>query len=95
MLRRPFHGRGYATEAARALRPLVPGRVVSLIRIENDASRNVAQKIGMTRRTRDRVRGLSNTRVLERLALTGLLWTRCSRFFAVPGTRRVTTRHRQ
>ena len=48
MLRRPFHGRGYATEAARALRPLVPGRVVSLIRIENDASRNVAQKIGMT-----------------------------------------------
>lgn len=43
----PFHGRGYATEAARALRPLAPGRVVSLIRVENEASQNVARKLGM------------------------------------------------
>jgi RimJ/RimL family protein N-acetyltransferase len=42
-----FHGRGYATEAARALRQLVPGRVISLIRVENFASINVAQKLGM------------------------------------------------
>ena len=48
MLLPAFHGRGYATEAAAALRTVVPGRVVSLIRVENDASRNVAQKIGMT-----------------------------------------------
>jgi RimJ/RimL family protein N-acetyltransferase len=47
LLRRRFHGRGYATEAARALRPLVPGRVISLIRVENDASVNVARKLGM------------------------------------------------
>ena len=47
LLRRRFHGRGYATEAARALRPLVPGRVVSMIRIENEASQNVARKLGM------------------------------------------------
>lgn len=44
-----FHGRGYATEAARSVRHLVSGRVVSLIRVENDASQNVARKIGMTR----------------------------------------------
>ena len=48
ILRRTFHGRGYATEAARALRPLVPGRVVSLIRVENEPSQNVARKLGMT-----------------------------------------------
>jgi RimJ/RimL family protein N-acetyltransferase len=47
MLRRAFHGRGYATEAARALRPLVPGRVVSMIRVENEPSQNVARKLGM------------------------------------------------
>ena len=46
----PAHqGRGYATEAARALRALVPGRVISLIRVENDASKNVARKLGMQR----------------------------------------------
>lgn len=49
LLRRAFWGRGYATEAARALRPLVPGRVVSMIRVENEASQNVARKLGMTR----------------------------------------------
>jgi RimJ/RimL family protein N-acetyltransferase len=48
LLLRSFHGHGYATEAATALRPLVPGRVISLIRTENEASRNVARKIGMT-----------------------------------------------
>lgn len=42
-----FHGRGYATEAARALRSLVPDRVISLIRVENAASINVAHKLGM------------------------------------------------
>lgn len=42
-----FHGHGYATEAARALRPLVPRRVVSLIRVENAASQNVARKLAM------------------------------------------------
>ena len=49
LLRRGFWGRGYATEAARALRPLVQGRVVSMIRVENEASQNVARKLGMTR----------------------------------------------
>jgi RimJ/RimL family protein N-acetyltransferase len=42
-----FHGRGYATEAALAVRRLVPGRVVALIRVENEASKNVARKVGM------------------------------------------------
>ena len=46
----PAHqGRGYATEAARALREIVPGRVIALIRVENDASKNVARKLGMER----------------------------------------------
>jgi RimJ/RimL family protein N-acetyltransferase len=43
----PFHGRGYATEAARAIRQVVPGRVISLIRVENEPSINVARKLGM------------------------------------------------
>lgn len=42
-----FHGRGYATEAARTIRQLVPGRVISLIRVENTRSINVARKLGM------------------------------------------------
>lgn len=42
-----FHGRGYATEAARRIRRLVPGRVISLIRVENAPSINVARKLGM------------------------------------------------
>jgi RimJ/RimL family protein N-acetyltransferase len=42
-----FWGRGYATEAARALLPLGPSRIVSMIRVENDASENVARKLGM------------------------------------------------
>ena len=48
LLRRAHWGNGYATEAARALRPLVDDRVVSMIRVENDASANVARKLGMT-----------------------------------------------
>jgi RimJ/RimL family protein N-acetyltransferase len=48
LLRRPFWGKGYASEAARALRPLVPERIVSMIRVENEASANVARKLGMT-----------------------------------------------
>ena len=42
-----FHGNRYATEAARALRPLVQGRVISLIRVENAPSQNVARKLAM------------------------------------------------
>ena len=37
-----------ATEAALAVRALVPGRAISLIRVENEASKNVARKVGMT-----------------------------------------------
>ena len=48
LLLRDFHGRGYASEAAVAVRALVPGRVISLIRTENEAFRNVARKLGMT-----------------------------------------------
>jgi len=48
LLRRQFWGKGYATEAATALKPLVPGRFVSMIRVENEASANVARKLGMT-----------------------------------------------
>jgi RimJ/RimL family protein N-acetyltransferase len=42
-----FHGHGYATEAARIVRSLVPERVISLIRVENAASVNVARKLAM------------------------------------------------
>jgi len=48
LIRRAYWRRGYATEAARALRPLVPGRIVSMIRVENGASANVARKLGMS-----------------------------------------------
>ena len=48
LIRRQFWGNGYATEAARALKPLVPDRFVSMIRVENKASANVARKLGMT-----------------------------------------------
>ena len=47
LIRRAHWGLGYATEAAHALRPLVPGRIVSMIRVENEASANVACKLGM------------------------------------------------
>jgi RimJ/RimL family protein N-acetyltransferase len=42
-------GRGYATEAAAALRPLGGGRVVSLIRSDNPASEAVARRLGANR----------------------------------------------
>jgi RimJ/RimL family protein N-acetyltransferase len=48
LVRRQFWGHGYATEAAQALRPLVAGRIVSMIRVENEASARVACKLGMT-----------------------------------------------
>ena len=49
----PAHQRqGYAIEAARALRPLVPDRVVSLIRVDNERSKKVARKLGMTQHER-------------------------------------------
>lgn len=44
-----FWGRGYATEAASALRPRREGRIVSFIRTDNPASENVARKLGATR----------------------------------------------
>ena len=47
LIRPQFWGNGYATEGARALKPLVPGRFVSMIRVENEASANVARKLGM------------------------------------------------
>ena len=46
----PEHrGRGYATEAALALRPLKGERVISLIRSDNAASQAVARRLGATR----------------------------------------------
>ncbi|CAA9580368.1 Acetyltransferase, GNAT family [uncultured Synechococcales cyanobacterium] len=50
-LRRAYWGRGYATEAARlsmdyAFEKLGASRVISLIRPDNAASRQVAQKLG-------------------------------------------------
>ena len=46
----PAHRRrGYATEAALALRPLKGDRVISLIREDNVASQRVAQRLGATR----------------------------------------------
>jgi RimJ/RimL family protein N-acetyltransferase len=52
-LRSDYWGRGLATEAASAVRDLAFGelgldRVVSLIRVGNDRSRHVAEKIGMS-----------------------------------------------
>lgn len=43
----PAHrGRGYATEAARALRATKTQRIVSPIRTDNPASEDVARRIG-------------------------------------------------
>ena len=49
MLMPDARGRGYATEAARAVRALKPGRVISLIREDNPASQRVAQRLGAMR----------------------------------------------
>jgi len=46
----PAHrGRGYATEAARALRATKDRRIISLIRTDNPASESVARRIGAER----------------------------------------------
>jgi len=46
----PSHwGRGYATEAAKALRRLKRQRIISLIRTDNKASENVATKLGSSK----------------------------------------------
>ena len=46
----PAHrGRGYATEAARALRATKGRRIISLIRTDNPASESVARRIGAER----------------------------------------------
>jgi RimJ/RimL family protein N-acetyltransferase len=49
MLMPAARGRGYATEAARALRATRQGRIISLIRTDNPASENVARRIGAER----------------------------------------------
>ena len=49
MLMPDHRGRGYATEAAAALRATKDQRVISLIRTDNPASENVARRIGATR----------------------------------------------
>ncbi len=51
-LGRQYWGRGYATEAARAclttaLAHLAPPRIIAVVDEQNDASRRVAQRIGM------------------------------------------------
>ena len=53
LLARPFWGRGYATEAATAVRDyafymLQLPQLISLIRVGNLASKRVAEKVGMT-----------------------------------------------
>ena len=47
-IRREHWGKGYATEAALALRPLGPERVVHLIHPENLRSVHVAERLGAT-----------------------------------------------
>jgi RimJ/RimL family protein N-acetyltransferase len=49
MLLPAARGKGYASEAAQALRPLKGERVISLIREDNAASQAVAQRLGATR----------------------------------------------
>ena len=49
MLLPDHRGRGYATEAAQALRATKDRRIISLIRTDNPASEAVARRIGATR----------------------------------------------
>jgi RimJ/RimL family protein N-acetyltransferase len=49
MLMLDHRRRGYASEAAIALRASKPGRIISLIREDNPASQAVARKIGAER----------------------------------------------
>jgi len=65
LIHRPFWRRGYATEAASAVRDHAFGvrgesRVVSLIRPENLPSQGVARKLGMTPEREVRFRGLTH-----------------------------------
>jgi [ribosomal protein S5]-alanine N-acetyltransferase len=65
LLHRPFWGKGYATEAATATRDLAFVRwrypeVISLIRPENQASRRVAERIGMKPVRRARFNGFDH-----------------------------------
>jgi RimJ/RimL family protein N-acetyltransferase len=66
LLHRPFWGRGYATEAAAAVRDAAFTRwhyttVISLIRSENTPSQRVAQRLGM------RPRGMAHFEGFEHL----------------------------
>ena len=56
-IRREHWGKGYAGEAAVALRPLGPERVVHLIHPENSASIAVARKLGATHESDTEIRG--------------------------------------
>ena len=49
LLLKAHWGKGYATEAAKALRPLKEQRIISLIRTDNKASERVAAKIGSSK----------------------------------------------
>ena len=57
LIRKQHWGKGYASEAARRLRPLGPERVVHLIHPENAASIAVAAKLGAVHETDTEIRG--------------------------------------
>ena len=56
-IRKEHWGRGYATEAALALRPLGPERVVHLIHPENARSISVATRLGAVLERETKLRG--------------------------------------
>jgi RimJ/RimL family protein N-acetyltransferase len=56
-IRREQWGKGYATEAALALRPLGPDRVVHLIHPDNLRSVHVAERLGAEIERRTTLRG--------------------------------------
>ncbi len=57
LIRRAYWGRGYASEAALALRPLGPERTIHLIHPENAPSIAVARKLGAFRERDTEIRG--------------------------------------
>ena len=57
LIRKQHWGKGYASEAARALRPLGPKRVVHLIHPENIASIAIARKLGAVHERDTEIRG--------------------------------------